>query len=77
VREDRRVFWNRILKKIFRPQGTAIRGDWRKLCNQEPNDLYSNPYIIMVMKSGGIILAESVACIRGMRNEKQECSKKT
>jgi hypothetical protein len=68
LREDLRVFWSRVLRKILEPEGAAITGGWRKLCNQESKDLYSNPHIIMVMKSSGIRLAENVACIRGVKN---------
>jgi hypothetical protein len=36
----RRVFENRVLRRIFGPKKNEIAGDWRKLHNEELNDLY-------------------------------------
>jgi hypothetical protein len=45
LRKDRRqrVFENRVLRKIIGPKRAEIAGEWRKLHNQELNDLYSSP----------------------------------
>jgi hypothetical protein len=42
LREERRVrvFENRMLRRIFGPKGDNIKGEWRKLYNEELNDLY-------------------------------------
>ena len=36
-----RVFENRVLRRIFGPKRDEIIGEWRKLHNEELNDLYS------------------------------------
>jgi hypothetical protein len=45
-----RVFENRMLCRIFRPQREED-GSWRKLHNDEFHNLYSSPDIIRVIKS--------------------------
>ena len=46
LREERRnrVFENRMLKRIFGPKRDEVIREWRKLHNEELNDLY--PYTI-------------------------------
>jgi hypothetical protein len=34
------MFENRMLGRIFEPNGVEVIGDWRKLHNEELNDLY-------------------------------------
>jgi hypothetical protein len=46
-----RVFENRVLRRIFGPKRDAVTGDWRKLNNEELNDLYSLPSIVQVIKA--------------------------
>jgi len=36
-----RVFENRVLRRIFGPKRDEVTGEWRKLHNEELNDLYS------------------------------------
>jgi hypothetical protein len=50
LREERRlrVFENRVLRKIKRDK---VTGQWRKLHNEELNDLYCSPNIVRVLKS--------------------------
>jgi hypothetical protein len=45
------VFENRVLRRIFGPKRDEVTGDWRRLHNEELNDLYSSPNIIRVIKS--------------------------
>jgi hypothetical protein len=45
-----RVFENRVLKRIFGPRRGAVTGEWRKLDNEELNDIYSSPNVIRVIK---------------------------
>ena len=35
-----RVFENRVLRRIFGPKRDQVTGEWRKLHNEELNDLY-------------------------------------
>jgi hypothetical protein len=46
-----RVFENRVLRKIFGPKKDGVTGEWRRLHDEELNDLYSSPNIIRVIKS--------------------------
>ena len=43
LREERRlsVFENKLLRRIFGPRRDEVTGDWRRLHNEELNDLYS------------------------------------
>ena len=53
MREERklRVFENMVLKKLFGPRRDEVTGEWRRLHNEELNDLYSSPNIVRVIKS--------------------------
>jgi hypothetical protein len=45
-----RVCENRVLRRIFGPKRDELTGKWRKLHNEELNDLYSLPNIVRVVK---------------------------
>jgi hypothetical protein len=45
------VFQNRVLMRIFGPKRDEVTGEWRKLHNEELNDLYSLPNLVRVIKS--------------------------
>jgi hypothetical protein len=55
------VFDNRVLRRIFGPKRDEARGEWRRLHNEELNDLYSSPNIIQVIKSRRMRWAGHVA----------------
>jgi len=46
-----RVFENRVLRRIFGSKRDKVTEEWRKLHNEELNDLYSSPNIVQVIKS--------------------------
>jgi hypothetical protein len=46
-----RVFEKRVLRTIFGPRRDEKTREWKKLHNEEPNDLYSSPNIVRVIKS--------------------------
>jgi hypothetical protein len=48
------VFENRVLRRIFGPKKNGVTVEWRKLHNEELNDLYCSPFIVRVIKSGRI-----------------------
>jgi hypothetical protein len=52
LREEHRlrVFENKVLSRIFRPEREED-GSWRKLHNNELHSLYSSPNIVRVSKS--------------------------
>jgi hypothetical protein len=55
------VFENRVVRRIFGPKRDEATGDWRRLHNEELNDLYSLPNIIQVIKSRRMRWAGHVA----------------
>jgi len=63
LREEKklRVFENRVLRRMFGPRREEVTGEWRRLHNEEPNDLYSSPDIVGVIKSRRISWAGHLA----------------
>jgi hypothetical protein len=66
LREERRlrVFENRVLRRAFGPKRDEVTGEWRKLHNEELNDLYSLPNIVRVVKSRRMRWSGHVARMR-------------
>ena len=56
-----RVFEDMVLRRIFGPKRDKVTGEWRKLRNEELNDLYSSPNIVRVIKSRRMRWAGHVA----------------
>ena len=52
LREERKlmVFENMVLRGIFGPRRDGVTGEWRRLHNEELNDLYCSPNIVRVIK---------------------------
>ena len=44
------MFENRLLRRIFGPKRDEVKGEWRKLHNEELNDLYFSQDIIRMVK---------------------------
>ena len=61
------MFENRVLRGIFGPRRDEVAEEWRKLHNEELNDLYCSPNIIRVTKSRRMRWAGHVAHMRERR----------
>jgi hypothetical protein len=42
---------NRLLRRIFELRRNEVAGEWRRLLNEELNDLYSSPNVTRAIKS--------------------------
>jgi hypothetical protein len=62
-----RAFENRVLRRIFGPRRDEITREWRKLYNEELNDLYYSPNIVLVIKSRRMRWAGHIAHIGDRR----------
>jgi len=45
------MFGNRALRRVFGPKRDEVTGEWRKLHNEELNDLYCSSNIFRLIKS--------------------------
>jgi hypothetical protein len=63
LREERRLkaFENRAMGKIFGPKRDEVKEEWRKLHNEELNDLNCSPHFMQVIKSRQMRWAGNVA----------------
>ena len=69
LKEERRlrVFENRVLGGIFGCKRDEVRGEWRKLHNEELNDLYFSPNSFRLIKSRRMRWTVHVARMRERR----------
>jgi len=52
-----------VLRRIFGPRRDEVTGEWRRLHNEERNDLCYSPSIVRVIKSRKMRWAWHVACM--------------
>jgi hypothetical protein len=76
LREERRlrVFENRVLRGIFGSRRDEVTGEWRKLHNEELNDLYSSLSTVRMIKTrmrwaGHVACMGEKRCIQGFGGE--------
>ena len=81
LQEERklRVFENMVLRRIFGPRSDEVTGEWRRLRNEELNDLNSSPNIVWVIKwrrmrwAGCVArMGEERGCIRSWWGNRRE-----
>ena len=63
------MFENMVLR-IFGPWRDEVTGEWRRLHNEELNDLYSSPNIVWLIKSRRMRWAGHVARMSEERGER-------
>jgi hypothetical protein len=63
-----RLFESRVLRRIYGPKKDEVIGCWRKLHNEELQNLCSSPSIIRMIKPRRMRLAGYVAHMRAKRN---------
>jgi hypothetical protein len=68
LREEHRVFGNRVLRRIFGPKRNEVIGGWRKLRNEELHKVSSSSSIIRTIKSRRMRCAGYVARMEEKRN---------
>jgi hypothetical protein len=72
LREERRlrVFENRVLRRVFGPKRDEVRGEWRKLHNEELSDLY----VLTKYCAGGKIEKNEMGVARGAYRGGERCA---
>ena len=55
------MFENMVSRRIFGPRRDEVTGEWRRLHNEELNDMYTSPNVVRVIKSRRMRWAGHVA----------------
>ena len=50
-----------MLRRIFGPKRNEVTGEWRKVHNEELNDMYSSPNVVQMIKGRGMRWAGHIA----------------
>ena len=58
------MFETRVLRRIFGSERDEVTGEWRRLHNEELNDIYCSPKIVRVVKSRRMRWTGHVASMR-------------
>ena len=58
------MFETRVLRRIFGSERDEVTGEWRRLHNEELNDMYCSPKIVRVVKSRRMKWTGHVASMR-------------
>ena len=72
-----RVFENMVMRRIFGPRRDELTGDWRRLHNEELNDLYCSPNIVRVIKykkQAKLVLYFSIFIFLNSKLEYKNCA---
>jgi hypothetical protein len=59
------LFENRVLRRILGSNSDELAGEWRKLHNEELNDLYNSTTVVRVIKSRRMVWAGYVTRMVG------------
>jgi len=58
-----RMFENMVVRRTFGPRRDEVTAEWKRLHNEELNDLYSSSNIVRVIKSRRMRWTGHVACM--------------